>query len=37
LPIGVVITFDDVANKAWVTVSEPDLDRYIGRSHFPIL
>jgi len=30
MPIGVVITFDDVANKAWVTVSEPDLDRYIG-------
>jgi hypothetical protein len=30
LPIGVVITFDDVANKAWVTVSEPDLNRYVG-------
>jgi len=29
MPIGVVITFDDVANKAWITVSEPDLDRYI--------
>jgi len=31
MPIGVVITFDDVANKAWVTVSEPDLNQYIGR------
>ena len=30
MPIGVVITFDDVANKAWVTVSEPDLNRYVG-------
>ena len=30
MPIGVVITFDDVANKAWITVSESDLDRYIG-------
>ena len=31
MPIGVVITFDDAANKAWVTVSEPDLEKYIGR------
>ena len=30
MPVGVVITFDDVANKAWVTVSEADLDRYVG-------
>jgi hypothetical protein len=30
MPIGVVITFDDVANKAWITLSESDLDRYIG-------
>ena len=30
MAIGVVITFDDTANKAWVTVSEPDLNRYIG-------
>ena len=30
MPIGVVITFDDVANKAWITVSEPDLNRYVG-------
>ena len=28
--IGVVITFDDVENKAWLTVPEPDLDRFIG-------
>jgi ribosome maturation factor RimP len=28
--IGVVITFDDVENKAWVTVSETDLERFIG-------
>ena len=30
MPIGVVITFDDAANKAWVTVSESDLNRYVG-------
>lgn len=29
--IGVVITFDDNENKAWITVSEPNLDQYIGR------
>jgi ribosome maturation factor RimP len=29
--IGVVITFDDQENKAWVTVSEADLNRFIGR------
>jgi len=28
--IGVVITFDDQENKAWITVSEPILDRFIG-------
>jgi ribosome maturation factor RimP len=28
--IGVVITFDDAENKAWLTVSETDLDRFIG-------
>ncbi len=28
--IGVVITFDDTENKAWITVSEMDLDRFIG-------
>jgi hypothetical protein len=28
--IGVVITFDDAENKAWITVSETDLDRYVG-------
>jgi ribosome maturation factor RimP len=28
--IGVVITFDDTENKAWVTVSETDLERFIG-------
>jgi hypothetical protein len=28
--IGVVIAFDDVENKAWLTVPEPDLDRFIG-------
>ena len=28
--IGVVITFDDTENKAWITVSETDLDRFIG-------
>jgi ribosome maturation factor RimP len=28
--IGVVITFDDVENKAWITVSETDLQRLIG-------
>jgi hypothetical protein len=30
MPIGVVITFDDETNKAWVTVSESDLNRYVG-------
>jgi len=30
LPIGVVITFDDAENKAWVTVSEGDLDHFVG-------
>lgn len=29
--IGVVITFDDAENKAWITVPESDLDRFIGR------
>jgi ribosome maturation factor RimP len=29
--IGVVITFDDQENKAWVTVSEADLNQFIGR------
>jgi ribosome maturation factor RimP len=29
--IGVVITFDDSENKAWLTVSESDLERFIGR------
>jgi len=29
--IGVVITFDDQDNKAWITVSEPNLDQFIGR------
>jgi hypothetical protein len=28
--IGVVITFDDAENKAWLTVSETDLDRFVG-------
>jgi ribosome maturation factor RimP len=28
--IGVVITFDDTENKTWVTVSETDLERFIG-------
>lgn len=28
--IGVVITFDDAEKKAWITVSEIDLDRFIG-------
>ena len=28
--IGVVITFDDQYNKAWITVSEPNLDQFIG-------
>ncbi len=28
--IGVVITFDDAEKKAWITVSETDLDRLIG-------
>jgi hypothetical protein len=30
MSIGVVITFDDAANKAWITLSESDLNRYIG-------
>ncbi|HKM50564.1 MAG TPA: hypothetical protein VJZ75_05240 [Candidatus Bathyarchaeia archaeon] len=30
MPIGVVITFDDAENKAWITVSEIDLDDFIG-------
>lgn len=29
--IGVVITFDDTENKAWITVSETDLERCVGR------
>jgi hypothetical protein len=29
--IGVVITFDDTENKAWITVSEQNLESYIGR------
>ena len=29
--IGVVITFDDQEHKAWVTVPEIDLERFIGR------
>ena len=28
--IGVVITFDDAENKAWITVSETDLEQYVG-------
>jgi hypothetical protein len=28
--IGVVITFDDTENKAWITVSEPDLEPFVG-------
>jgi hypothetical protein len=28
--IGVVITFDDVENKAWLTVPESDLERFVG-------
>jgi len=28
--IGVVITFDDAENKAWLTVPEPDLERFVG-------
>ena len=28
--IGVVITFDDTENKAWITISEADLERLIG-------
>ena len=28
--IGVVITFDDAESKAWVTVSESNLDQFIG-------
>lgn len=27
--IGVVITFDDWENKAWLTVHEPDLERFV--------
>ena len=30
MPIGVVITFDDALNKAWITLSEPDLNVFIG-------
>ena len=30
MAIGVVITFDDAINKAWITVSESDLNRYVG-------
>jgi hypothetical protein len=34
--IGVVITFDDAENKAWLTVSEADLDRFVGHeASFP--
>jgi hypothetical protein len=29
--IGVVITFDDTEDKAWITISEADLERLIGR------
>ena len=29
--IGVVITFDDQENKAWVTVSEVNLEQFVGR------
>lgn len=25
-----MITFDDTENKAWITVSEADLERFIG-------
>ena len=28
--IGVVITFDDTENKAWITASEPNLGSYVG-------
>jgi hypothetical protein len=28
--IGVVITFDDAENKAWLTVPEPDLEHFVG-------
>lgn len=28
--IGVVITFDDAENKAWLTVPEPSLEQFIG-------
>lgn len=28
--IGVVITFDDAESKAWITVSEQNLDQFIG-------
>ncbi len=28
--IGVVTTFDDAENKAWITVSEVDLERFVG-------
>lgn len=30
MPIGVVITFDDAENKAWVMVSETDLNHLLG-------
>jgi hypothetical protein len=28
--IGVVITFDDAENKAWLTVPEPSLEQFVG-------
>jgi hypothetical protein len=28
--IGVVITFDDTDNKAWLTVPEADLEKFVG-------
>ena len=28
--IGGVITFDDAENKAWLTVPESDLERFVG-------
>lgn len=31
MPIGVVITFDNTENRAWVTVSETDLNHLVGR------
>ena len=30
MPIGVVITFHDADNKAWVKVSETDLNHLVG-------